>query len=225
MKRMLLVVTFAIGVGLVGAIAGLTGPIVSTFEVAHSASRLTGPAQSRISSNAHWANRSVIQVWIDRENMPVRGDQLVERAMRTWTTAADGAFTLRRTFVTRDAGIRIFFNGADGNYGETRPRLDPATGLINAADVAIAADSPIEVDATTRDIIVYLTALHELGHALGLEHTANFDDIMYLFRQPGDGPRYFGNYRRLLRSADDIGSVTATGLSAYDVATLRGLYR
>ena len=124
-----------------------------------------------------------------------------------------------------DAGIRIFFNGADGNYGETRPRLDPATGLIDAADVAIAADSPIEVDATTRDIIVYLTALHELGHALGLEHTANFDDIMYLFRQPGDGPRYFGNYRRLLRSADDIGSVTATGLSAYDVATLRGLYR
>ena len=119
-------------------------------------------AQSRL-GQVHWAARSLISVWIDRENMPVRGDQLVERAMRTWTTAADGAFTLRRTFVTRDAGIRIFFNGADGNYGETRPRLDPATGLINAADVAIAADSPIEVDAQPRAaFIVYLTALHEL---------------------------------------------------------------
>ena len=183
-----------------------------------------GP-QSAVAPNAHWANRSAIQVWIDRQNMPPRGDLLVERAMRTWTMAADGAFTLRRTFIAREAGIRIFFNGADGNYGETRPRVDPATGFISSADVAIAADAPIEVDTTTRDIIVYLTALHELGHALGLVHTTNFDDIMYLFRQPGDGPRYFGNYRKLLRSAEDIGSARATGLSANDRTALRELYR
>jgi predicted Zn-dependent protease len=99
-----------------------------------------------------------------------------------------------------------------------------ANGLIDRAEVNIAADAPIEVDALTRDIIVYLTALHELGHALGLDHTRNFDDIMYLFRQPGDGPRYFGNYRKLLRTADDIGSAKATGLSAYDVDTLQALY-
>jgi hypothetical protein len=183
------------------------------------------PAQSSLLQQAHWANRSMIQVWIDRENLPARGDQLVERAMQTWGTASDGAFTLRRTFVESDAGIRVYFNGAGGNYGETRPHVNRATGLIDEAEVAIAADAPIQVDPVTRDIIVYLTALHELGHALGLEHTANFDDIMYLFRQPGDGPRYFGNYRRLLRSADDIGTPTATGLSAYDVETLRELYR
>jgi hypothetical protein len=181
-------------------------------------------AQSRLSPQAHWANRSVIQVWIDRQNLPARGDQLVERAMQTWGTASGGAFTLRRTFVERDAGIRVYFDGAGGNYGETRPHMNRATGLIDEAEVAIAADAPIQVDPFTRDIIVYLTALHELGHALGLEHTANFDDIMYLFRQPGDGPRYFGNYRRLLRTADDIGTAVATGLSAYDVAALRGLY-
>jgi hypothetical protein len=182
------------------------------------------PVQSSLSPQAHWANRSVIQVWIDRQNLPARGDQLVERAMQTWGTASDGGFTLRRTFVERDAGIRVYFDGAGGNYGETRPHVNRATGLIDEAEVAIAADAPIQVDPLTREIIVYLTALHELGHALGLEHTANFDDIMYLFRQPGDGPRYFGNYRRLLRSADDIGTAAATGLSAYDVTTLRTLY-
>jgi hypothetical protein len=171
----------------------------------------------------HWALRSSIPVWVDRQNLPPRGDELVERAMKTWTTAANGAFTLRRTLLANDAGIRIYFNGAGGNYGETRPHIT-ANGLIDAAIVNIAADAPIEVDPMTRDIIVYLTALHELGHALGLEHTRNFDDIMYLFRYPDDGVRYFGNYRKLLRSADDIGGTNAPGLSAYDVQTVRKLY-
>jgi hypothetical protein len=126
--------------------------------------------------------------------------------------------------VADSAGIRIYFNGAGGNYGETRPHID-ARGLIDAAEVNIAADAPIEVDPLTRGIVVYLTALHELGHALGLEHTRNFDDIMYLFRQPGDGPRYFGNYRRLLQTADDIGTPRATGLSMNDVKALTDLYR
>lgn len=179
---------------------------------------------SVFSPKERWAPRSTINVWVDRQNMPPQGDQLVERAMKTWTTAADGAFTLRRTLLATDAGIRIYFNGAGGNYGETRPHID-TTGFIDAAIVNIAADAPIEVDPLTRDIVVYLTALHELGHAIGLEHTRNFDDIMYLFRYPDDGVRYFGNYRKLLKGSADIGSAAATGLSAYDVEALRELYR
>jgi hypothetical protein len=48
---------------------------------------------------------------------------------------------------------------------------------------------------------------------------------MYRFRRADDGARYFGAYRRKLRSLDDIGSARATGLDPEDIAALRGLYR
>ncbi len=170
----------------------------------------------------HWPLRAVIEVWIDGRDAPPGGDRLVERAMQTWTKAGEGRLTLRRTLIRTEADIQVLFVRDGGNYGETRPHVDAKTGLIDRADVAIAADVPVE--PLTRQIVAYLTALHELGHALGLAHTTSFSDIMYLFRRPDDAPKYFGNYRALLRSADDIGSATATGLSADDVQALRDLY-
>jgi hypothetical protein len=59
-------------------------------------------------------------------------------------------------------------------------------------------------DQLLRDAIVYLTCLHETGHALGLPHTAAFEDIMYSFQYGGDIPEYFGRYRRKLHGRDDI---------------------
>jgi predicted Zn-dependent protease len=65
------------------------------------------------------------------------------------------------------------------------------------------ADGGIK-DALLRDTIVYLTCLHESGHALGLPHTAAFADIMYSFQYGGDIPEYFGRYRRKLTNREDI---------------------
>ena len=169
----------------------------------------------------HWAKGSAIRVWIDPEQMPPNGDALVEKAMKTWTAAADGRFTLVKAWEST-APVRVHFFSADYRYGVTAPRVNPATGYIVKAEVAVAADAGR--DALERQIIVYLTALHEIGHALGMEHTEDINTIMYLFREPGDGEKFFGAYRRKLKSAADIGSADASGLSTADINTLRSLY-
>jgi hypothetical protein len=77
-------------------------------------------------------------------------------------------------------------------------------------------------DALLRDSIVYLTCVHELGHALGLTHTRDFRDIMYFFGYGGDVVEYFGRYRSQIRTRNDIASVS--GLSGGDVNRIREIY-
>jgi Matrixin len=171
---------------------------------------------------AHWPSGAVIRVWIDLERAPSGGDGLVERAMQTWTYAAQGRFRLERAAARDQAAVRVHFFARDWRYGMTQARPDPRTGLLTEAEVVVAADPG--GDTVDRQIVIYLTALHELGHALGLSHTNDIHDIMYLFRLPGDSERFFGAYRKELQSAGDIGSVKASGLSADDVRALQRLY-
>ncbi|HUB83066.1 MAG TPA: matrixin family metalloprotease [Bryobacteraceae bacterium] len=140
--------------------------------------------------------------------------QLAQWAMEAWQAASGGTLHLEKTADRAQAHIRIYWaTGSDGLYGETRP-ID-VNGERGADVYILPAVVPAgEKDRLLRDAIVYLTCLHETGHALGLEHTANFADIMYSFQYGGDIPEYFGRYRRLLRSRADIRK--HSGMSAAD---------
>jgi hypothetical protein len=179
-------------------------------------------AQNPSRRTTHWPSGARIAVWIDTSHAPADAAALVERALKVWTAAAGERLALIRTPARTDGAIRVFFVRSDTNYGETAPHVDPRTGLLASADVAINSDVP--ADGLDAHIVVYLTALHELGHALGLPHSDTFSAIMYRFRRADDGERYFGAYRRRLRSADDIGSPRATGLADEDIEMLRRLY-
>jgi hypothetical protein len=130
--------------------------------------------------------------------------QLAEWALDAWQSASGGKLQFERSSTRERAHIRIVWaGGGDGLYGEARPLTVDG---VRGAEVYILpppADS-YGRDALLRDAIVYLTCLHETGHALGLSHTAVFTDIMYSFQFGGDIAGYFARYRRQLAVRGDI---------------------
>jgi hypothetical protein len=185
------------------------------------ATGFAGAGTAQISGR--WPPGARIAVWIAEPTERPGDAELVERAMRVWTEAADGKFILARVTDRQAARLRVHFASSGALLGEASPVTDRRTGFITEADIAFASN--INGDLLDQQIVIYMTALHELGHALGLRHTAAFEDIMYFFRRPEDPVEYFGAFRRTLESAADIGRPPATGLSEGDLAALRSLYR
>jgi hypothetical protein len=146
--------------------------------------------------------------WVEPCSQPESGCQandpeLAAWALEAWQNASAGAIEVSRSSDPRRARIRIFWATAEqGLYGEARPVL--VDGQHGAEVYVRPAPFRTGDDRLLRDAIVYLTCLHETGHALGLPHTAAFEDIMYSFQYGGDIPEYFGRYRRKLRGRDDI---------------------
>ena len=149
-------------------------------------------------------------------------------ALEAWERSTNG--TLRFSPAPEaSALIRVYWVAANfGQYGEMRPIV--VDGRRGAA-VYVRPDTEAlgeqianrsREDPLFRETIVYLTCLHELGHALGLAHTAEFEDIMYFFGFGGDILAYFDRYRGKLRSREDIARVTA--ISEGDLAQLEALY-
>lgn len=129
--------------------------------------------------------------------------QLAEWAFAAWQNASRGEIEFHRVQNVSSARIRIFWASEEqGLYGETRSVL--VDGKPGAEVYIRPAPFPTDGDALLRDVIVYLTCLHETGHALRLRHTDAFEDIMYSFQYGGDIPEYFGRYRRKLHTRDDI---------------------
>jgi hypothetical protein len=154
--------------------------------------------------------------------------QLASWALEAWERSAGGRVKLEAA-PESTALVRLYWAGPqDAQYGEMRSIMvgdRRGAAVFIRPDVAalgpdIAARS--RTDPLFRETIVYLTCVHELGHAFGLSHTSRFDDIMYFFGFGGDIVQYFDRYRLRLRSRSDIPG--ASPLSDADLKRLRAMY-
>lgn len=152
----------------------------------------------------------------------VADEELARWALEAWQRAGQGALSFTPAPEQSRARLRVYWaRGRQDVYGEARPIIvDGRTGAaIHVRPVIALAGG---TDNLLRDAIVYLTCLHETGHAIGLPHTANFKDIMYSFGYGGDIREYFMRYRQKLESREQIRR--ESGMSPSDQKQLRSLY-
>jgi hypothetical protein len=137
--------------------------------------------------------------------------ELARWALGSWSRESKSLLSMHELDAPEHARIRIrWASGAMNLYGETEPLLvdgRPGAQIFVLPDMNALGHEIAEAarrDPLFRDGVVYLTCLHESGHALGLRHTAAFADIMYSFQYGGDILGYFERYRRQLRTRADI---------------------
>lgn len=179
------------------------------------------------------ANDTTVGVFIENarsDDAALRADaELCRWALSDWVRHSDGRLIVIAAGEA-DAIIRVYFDALRaGQYGEMRPILVAGR---RGAEVYVRTEtdalgeviaSAARADPLLRETIVYLTCLHEIGHALGMMHTAEFEDVMYFFGFGGDIAAFFGRYRAGLETRGDISS--QSGLSAGDISQLLAAYR
>ena len=127
---------------------------------------------------------------------------LARWALEAWAKASNGQLHFVEVKDRQNALLRVLW--ADKNSGLYGEAVAINVNGRRGSELHILIAEPPGKDRLLRDAIVYLTCLHESGHALGLRHTAVFADIMYSFQFGGDIDEYFGRYRRKLSTREDI---------------------
>jgi hypothetical protein len=148
--------------------------------------------------------------------------ELAAWAFAAWERAAEGLLRLEAEPDEAKAQLRLYWVSPRQHvYGEARSILIEGKRVAEMHILPGVAGPRGRKDRLFRDAVIYLTCLHESGHALGLPHTARFEDIMYSFSFGGDLGEYFARYRRNLKKREDVRRYS--GMSGSDAAGLRKL--
>jgi hypothetical protein len=123
-------------------------------------------------------------VYITPLNKPQWQD-IILRACREWEFSSGGLIQFVHTVRPEEADIKVEWSqtavvGRDYEVGHTRNTVHPPN-WITQATLTLLVQPEIDKHLTLDQIQsrLYTTALHELGHALGLEHSQSARDVMH----------------------------------------------
>jgi hypothetical protein len=168
---------------------------------------------------------------IDRSGHQPGDTELAEWALAEWARATGGALRFQADAESLSQ-IRIYWLpwavAGPGQLELGSMQSFRANGRL-AALISIRpnAETMIEgmvrhmqQDSLLRDTIIYLTCLHEIGHALGLNDSDNRADIMW-----GGGKNKLSQYQRYRQRLQTRRSISRVSwLSKDDIARLKVLY-
>jgi tetratricopeptide (TPR) repeat protein len=107
-------------------------------------------------------------------------EEVMARACQMWTEASQGRLSFQSVSRPEDSNIECAFTSDSGAMEDAAAAGVTAwTGYGEAPKARISLlTTDHEGNPLTREAFLD-TCLHELGHAVGLEHSQNIDDIMY----------------------------------------------
>ena len=178
----------------------------TSITVALSASLSTPPANIKAGSDVVGAARRALARWEQVSNVRFTVTNSSATQVSPSNSGGDGI-----SLITVSANNGGEFSGAnDIRTGRTRNFFNPATGGITESDIALNPNISFSTDGTTGTYDVESVLTHEVGHLLGLEHSADLGATMAPF-QGQNG--YYG-----------APAVTPRSLSEDDRAGVRTIY-
>ncbi len=140
--------------------------------------------QAKIDTVIRWSAKQAIPVFIGTSSphftqaeIQLLG-KLIVNALQKWEKAALGLITFKLTNQNHPEMIRLNLQKAPAKTSAQCIRTIDPNGVIGFADITICIGEGA-LSTRSDQATVLAMILHELGHALGLEHSGKQQDVMY----------------------------------------------